>query len=188
METGCNGTDVNGVPCKRSNWNPFDDDNDESEGEDEGDDENTDRRMMLGADYSYSYSDDDIDNGWWQGRVENLEFCVVLESLNIDPQKCDETFYTKELVYDESNPIVTGEAQYIAFGLFDAVADHGSENYFSYLEKKLNDNTTTAKVLNVINEYIAKENSTTYLKDFLAVGVSIGDIDVIVSKTFLLIM
>ena len=34
-------------------------------------------------------------NGWWQGRIENLEFCVVLQNLMWDPSTCSD-------FYDES--------------------------------------------------------------------------------------
>ena len=37
-----------------------------------------DKRSMLGERYSYFYELEDLDEGWWQGRIENLQFCVVL--------------------------------------------------------------------------------------------------------------
>ena len=128
-----NQTDPNGVPCDVSNWNPFAQKNNTNN-----------HRMMLNQDYSYQYHDNN-NNGWWQARIENLHFCVVLD-LEWDPNSCD--LYDKDKPAEEE-AIVTSQATYVAFGTFDVVADSNVNNFDQYFENKINSNNTIfASVLN----------------------------------------
>ena len=127
MSSICNRTDPNGIDCELSNYNPFRNNTSDSQQ----------RRRMLNDEYSYNSN---TSNGWWQGRIENLKFCVVLQNLMWDPSACDD--YYDESVYEEADEFRSGEAEFIAFAPFDIVADENVENFYDYFLTKFNDNGT----------------------------------------------
>ena len=75
----------------------------------------------------WSYNQNNITNGWWQARVVDISYCLVL-NLEIDPQNCP----FKENIVDNQEI----SYQYYAFGTFTIVADAKPDNFEEYLEKK----------------------------------------------------
>ena len=92
LNSVCKGSDLDGVDCDLSNDNPF-----------------TRRRRRRGLNVDYSYNKDN-DNGWWQGRIENLQFCVLFDNLVWNPNDCQD--YQESIFYD-AEEINTQQAEYI---------------------------------------------------------------------------
>ena len=97
------------------------------------------RRNMLESEYSYKIpTDGDFSEGWWQGRVENLQFCVVLQNLMWNPNECGDY---DELFYTDSELIDSGDVDYIAYGTFEIVADENVEKFDDYFMSKFNNDS-----------------------------------------------
>ena len=164
----CNGTDDQGIKCTLSNYNPFARTHGDS-GSNANENQITNhekRRRMLNDDYSYKLGD----NGWWQGRIVNLQFCVVLSDLEWNPSSCDD--YDDGARFADAEEFITNEAEYIAFGTFDIVADEGVNNFNNYFESKFSGNNTLfPKLLNdVMNQWFRSDDAT-----FDVVAVSIQE-------------
>ena len=170
-----NNTAPDGIDCGLSNYNPF-----ISGAADDGADLERRRRRMLNDRYSYKIGNDNGNStGWWQARVEHLSICVVLTNINIDPQHCSEDVYNEHDLYIDNDNIENERYDFIAFGTFDVVAASNAENYFSYLEGKVNNNTA---VLQVMKNIMYENSNFSYLAGFDPFGVSIGNVTVIVEE------
>ena len=138
-----NETDPSGIACDLSNWNPFSQTNIDNN-----------RRMMLHQDYSYHYEKNNLSiaNGWWQARISNLQFCVVLDRIEWDSNSCQ--LYDQDKP-DEEETIVTQQAQYVAFGTFDVIADENVDQFDEYFQNKLNQNSTIFGIVldNIMNKW-----------------------------------
>ena len=145
LNTVCNITDPYGISCDLSNYNPW------TELELDSDDDSR-RRVMLNDEYSYKYKGNFDSEGWWQGRVENLQFCVVLDKLKWDPNKCSKYDETR---FEEEEAFATKDAQYVAFGTFDIVADEQVDSFNYYFEKRLMQNSTLFRTIlsNLVNKW-----------------------------------
>ena len=92
IDSVCNRSDSDGVDCELSNYNSF-----------------TSRRRRRGLNIDYSYNND-IDNGWWQGRIENLQYCVLFDNLVWNPNDC-QTY--DESIFQDAEEVNTQQAEYI---------------------------------------------------------------------------
>ena len=137
---------TDGVDCDLSNWNAFGD--------------TSTRRIMLNKEYSYRYKySNGSESGWWQGRIENLQYCVVFENLIWRPNECDS--YNEEKYHTEKE-FVDNLAQFIAYGTFDVITDtEKNADFENYLENKINsDNGTLFKhVMNKLMNTWFSENA-----------------------------
>ena len=95
--------------CFLSNFNPYVNSGDDS-------DNGSTRRRMLNEYYSYKY--DDFDNGssgWWQGRMENLQYCTVFK-IEWGPTDCGD--FNTDIVDNTAEYVLDPEQVQYAFGTF----------------------------------------------------------------------
>ena len=119
---------ADGNNCHLTNFNPFIDDG--SIGR-----IGTRRRNMLNSKYSYNYSESDSGaSGWWQGRMENLFYCVVL-TIEWSPNECED--FDFEIVENTEVYAIDSENTQYAYATFDIVADENAQNFWNYIQAKL---------------------------------------------------
>ena len=122
-------------------------------------------RRLLDSESSY-FIDENGNIIWWQARIENLQFCVVLWDLEWNPQDCSD--YDEDR-FIQSDEYLNDKADKIAFGTFKIIADTNVDNFETYFENILNENNAT--LFKSIVENIM--NDTYNSKDFTVVSVSI---------------
>ena len=120
----------------------------------------------------YSYNND-IENGWRKGRIENLQFCVVFENLVLSIDECDE-YYDKSRFFD-SKEFKNNEAQFIAFATYDVVAETNVDNFYNYFKSKFRDNGTTFVQTAEIIKNKATNETVADWSTFEIVSVTIGE-------------
>ena len=135
-------------------------------GDNKNNDGSTERRHMLEPDYSYSIINES--NSWWQGRIDNLQFCVVLKYV-WSPTKCDKY---ESWRFPNSSQYINNKATYVAFGTFDIVADTNVFNFQRYFEKMLQLKNGSL-FLQALDKNMMKQNHSS----FKAVYVSIQHFD-----------
>ena len=104
------------------------------------------------------------------GKQElKIHFCLVL-GIKWDPNACE--------LYDDNKPdeeeaIATSQAQYVAFGTFDVVADENAIEFNRYFQRKLNHNNTVFGIIlsNIVNKWFS--NNKDVSKSFELVSFTI---------------
>ena len=164
----CNKTDPNEINCDLSNYNPF------------SSIEN--RRIMLNNEYFYKLDSNKPNssivevNGWWQARIENLHFCVVLNKIEWDPNRCE--LYDSDR-FENEETFASQDANFFAFGTFDIVADENVNKFDQYFRNKMNQNDTKFyQILDgIINKWFRSPNTDAdNRKSFELVSFTISDV------------
>ena len=118
------------------------------------------RRRMFGNDYSYNLNNS---NGWCQGRIDNLQICVVLWQIEWNEKECEN--YNEDR-FEQSKEYLQYIASNVAFGTFEIVADNNIQQFKNYFQNVFNQNNATlfksilTKIMN--NKYNSSEFEAVY--------------------------
>ena len=145
------------------------------------------RRRFLNDGYSYRYDGNGSDTGWWQARVNNLQFCYVL-NLEWDPNAC-ESFDLD--VLKNTEVYVNNQVEFVAFGTFELVADENIQNFNNYFVSKLtNDSNSNSNSNDNGNPSSSSSSSLTFaqlltqnMRNLIATDTQFSVVTVVVQDT-----